>query len=133
MALDAKQRRAIEQLAAGATITAAAKVAGVDRATLSKWVNHDPEFAQDLDRVNTAVSVAVMRNFALLYAVAFEGLEDLLKSDDEAVRMRAVAFVLERGPAARLTGDVGDTSPATPEELDAIYERLTSERAKKTG
>jgi hypothetical protein len=131
MALDSRQRRAIEQLVAGARQEEAAKVAGVNRETISRWLNHDPEFAAELDALNAAMTEGAMRRMASLIDAAIDQVAALLNDADAAIRMRAVAFVFENGPLKKGGAPAESTRVLTPEELaeaDEIAERL---RAKK--
>jgi hypothetical protein len=67
---------AVEALAAGSSVTAAAKAAGVARETVSRWVHHDPIFLAELH--NTRADLAAQTRYAL-----------------EALGMKAVATLCE--------------------------------------
>ena len=120
MPLDAKQRRALEQLAAGARQEDAAKVAGVSRETVSRWVNQDAEFAGELDALNREIGKGVARRIVGMHDDALDRLKKLVDSDDESIAMRAVAFVLEHGPLSKKSeqhAGLGDDRAVTADEL----------------
>ena len=70
------QLLAVEALAGGSSVTAAAKTAGVARETVSRWVHHDPIFLAELH--NTRAELAAQTRYAL-----------------EALGMKAVATLCE--------------------------------------
>jgi hypothetical protein len=96
MALDAKQRRAIELIATGATQTETAKEIGASREAVNKWVNHDPEFAAELEAATEAVSRETLRLMKGRVAKVVSRLDMLVNSDDESVALRAIGMWLEK-------------------------------------
>lgn len=96
MALDAKQRRAIELLAAGHTQGEAAKELDVRRETINKWLNQNAEFAAEYDAVLKAQSAAFVRDMKGAAARVSLRWQSLIDSDDESIALRALLAWVEK-------------------------------------
>lgn len=81
-------------LAAGATVRAAAKKAGVGERTAYRWVE-DPAFRERVDAVRTAMFDRAVSRLAKGAAAAAETLQRLLKAEGESIRLGAARSVLE--------------------------------------
>ena len=89
----ARQRRAIEALTAGSTVTAAADAAHVGRATVYAWLKM-PTFAQALGDSQREARAAAMRLLSGgLSRAALTVLRLTEHAEDEAVRLRAAQTV----------------------------------------
>lgn len=77
------QRIAIEAILAGKTMTAAAKAAGVTRATLWRWLNRDPAFQAALNSFKRETYDQLRMKTASLASLAIDAVEKALRADDE--------------------------------------------------
>jgi len=102
--LTPKQLRALESYTLDGNASAAATAAGVSRKTFYEWMR-DPLFIAELRRLDGAALEHLGRRVMGLGEGAAKALKDALDpSQLIAVRLRAAALVLERGPAlAELT------------------------------
>lgn len=93
MALTPKQARAVDLLAGGSSITDAAAVIGVSRATVHKWIAL-PAVVEALEEVQAeARSRAVRRLSAALDRAAARVVDLADSAEDEGVRLRAACAV----------------------------------------
>lgn len=94
--ITARQRRLIEALLTGKTISQACQVAGVGRRTYYRWVKQ-PHFTEALQQAEADLLTASMRRLLSMQGAAVNGLQDLL--NDPALRpsdrLRAVQMVLD--------------------------------------
>lgn len=94
--ITARQRRLIEALLTGKTISQACQVAGVGRRTYYRWVKQ-PHFTEALQQAEADLLTASMRRLLSMQGAAVDGLQDLL--NDPALRpsdrLRAVQMVLD--------------------------------------
>lgn len=89
-----RQYRAIECLASSPTVAYAAKLAGVGRTTLYRWLK-DPAFKAACERRRAEnLSFTKQRTNELL-AKTFDNLEDMLRSPDPGVRMQVGRIIME--------------------------------------
>jgi transposase-like protein len=89
----ARQRRAIEALVAGATVTAAAETAGVSRQTVYAWMRQG-DFAEALDNAGAEVRRAAVRRLTAALDRAVTTVSRLAETaEDEAVRLRSALAV----------------------------------------
>ena len=92
-ALTPKQARAVDLLAGGSSITDAAAVIGVSRATVHKWIAL-PAVVEALEEVQAeARSRAVRRLSAALDRAAARVVDLADSAEDEGVRLRAACAV----------------------------------------
>jgi hypothetical protein len=81
--ISAQQRRAIEAILSGNTMTDAAKTAGVNRSTVWRWMNKDAEFQSALNSYKReALDQLSMRTTALA-SLAISAVEAALRAGDE--------------------------------------------------
>lgn len=144
--LDGKQTKALEALAAGGSHAAAAAAGGVHRVTVTRWVNHHPEFIAEMNRSRAELLLEVRNAAARLTTASLHVmLEAVLSGDAEAafrwLRLLGAANLLtaETGPldAADVIEDVRlslpnlseraiDQSASVVDAKSVIRERLTS-------
>ena len=108
------QAFAIEALASGATVTAAAGAAGVARETVSRWVHHDPVFIAELHNIQAEMAAQTRLALGMLGMRAVWTLKNALA--DKIVRptnLRAACSVLKM-----LGADRAETlAPTTPQDV----------------
>ena len=94
--LDDAQRRAIRALLAGATMTEAARQAGVTRQTLYRW-QKDEFFQAAYDRERMEISEAFREELRGLYREAVETTRDVLRDPNSvpSLRLRAAKVLLD--------------------------------------
>lgn len=91
--LTAKQQRAVEALAGGASITDAAAAAGVARQTVHKWITL-PAVVEALADVQAEARARAVRRLSAALDRAAARVVDLADSaEDEGVRLRAAIAV----------------------------------------
>jgi hypothetical protein len=114
--LSASQERALSLLLAGSSITVTARVLGLTRQTVSRWV-HSPAFSREFNRQRQQAMAASMQHLSGLVGQSVQALQDgLAPGQDIGVRLRAAAIVLETVGVrhARLV-DLPDVLPADGE------------------
>ena len=131
--LTPKQIQALPLLAAGKTGAQVAKELSVDPATISQWLNHDPDFVEALDSLRWE---SLRTAQAELESTATEAVIELRKlvkdARSEQVRLRAAEFVLTaiglnqgkdffRELKARKPSEVGNKGPL---DIDKVLEGL---------
>ncbi len=93
--LTPKQIQALPLLVAGKTGAQVAKELNVDPATISQWLNHDPDFVETLDSLRWE---SLRTAQAELESTATEAVIELRKlvkdARSEQVRLRAAEFIL---------------------------------------
>jgi hypothetical protein len=115
MAISAKQQRAIAALMTEPTIDAAAKTAGVHRATMFRWLN-DATFCAELRRSADDAIAATVRRLTTLSASAVDVMRDAMGNDMPiGVRLRAADTVLARLFSLRELHDLADRVTALEE------------------
>jgi hypothetical protein len=88
-------------LAAGQTITAAARSAGVHRATVHNWLSTDPAFRAEFDRIRHDLAWEMRDRLIELERLALEELQKILTDPaaSPSVKLRAAMFILNRRPS----------------------------------
>jgi hypothetical protein len=96
-ALPAQQEQAIAALLTGATVTVAARRAGVARQTVHRWLSDDPAFIAEYNLARREMAEAVGQALRLLAAQAVTVLKRTLTSSKTpaAVKVRAAVEVLK--------------------------------------
>jgi hypothetical protein len=96
-ALPVPQEQALAALLTGATVTAAARRAGVARQTVHRWLSDDPAFIAEYNRARREMAEAVDQALRLLSAQAVKVLKRTLTSSrtPEALKVRAAVAVLK--------------------------------------
>jgi transposase len=96
--LSASQSQVIAALAAGRSIAAAAREAGVHRSTIHLWVNNQPPFAEALADAQQETRDHLDQQTRDLSAKAFDTIRQILDDPkaSPSVRLRAALAVLER-------------------------------------
>ncbi|MFN3322010.1 MAG: SEC-C metal-binding domain-containing protein [Bryobacteraceae bacterium] len=141
--LTPSQLRAIQALAAGATVTAAAEAAEVHRDTIYEWRRSRPAFASAVAGAKAACEAQLHEQLAALAHLALAALQQLLQdsSTPPAVRLRAALAVLRRPhfehkdwnipvPAEPLSDSHGQ--PAAP-EAGGAPRRIVEESTPRNG
>jgi hypothetical protein len=155
--ISARQERALDFLAAGATITQAAKEIGVSRQTLSAWVNRDPFFRAALnerradlwrsgqDRLRSMVHTAlgaVGRGLAgdegwrpglkLLEMMGFHGDYGQIGHTDPITYVDEAAHARRPDPLDALIGEYGE-KPVSEGERRRVLDDLAREGVLDSG
>lgn len=91
--LTPQQIQALELLLAGQTITQTANTVGVDRVTVSRWKNTDPEFAAAYNDGLLSSWDATHKRLIDARGLAITRLEQLLEADD-AIALKAAAALV---------------------------------------
>lgn len=95
--LTPRQIKALGVLADGKSCTEAAKAAGVNAATVYRWITHDPAFGAALRRMEGDLLQTLGRRLALMGESVGKALEDGLDPKQTiTVRLRAADIVLSR-------------------------------------
>ncbi len=108
------QSLAVEALAGGSSVTAAAKVAGVARETVSRWVHHDPVFIAELQNIRAELALQTRCALEALGMRSIAALREALQNQFMLPsRLRAACAVLKL-----LGADRAETlAPTTPLEV----------------
>ena len=122
--LSPAQMTAVEALLAGKTNTAAAAEAGVDRATVHRWLKDDFAFQAELNRGRREMRRATFGNLERLAAKAAECLEKAIDQGD----VKAALEVLKRLQLFA-SNRIGSDDPA---ELAAEAEQATKRQGELT-
>ena len=83
-----RQQAVLMLLSLGLIQSAAARKAGVDPITVSRWTRQ-PEFIRRFKGLMQGIDEVVSERVKVGYALAIETLNDLLQSKDKSVRRRA--------------------------------------------
>ena len=119
--LSGPQVTAIGELMSGGDHQQAADAAGVHRVTVSKWVNHHPEFQAELNRRRKELLDQRADRIRLMDEIALEHLHKRIeKGDDDAIKTWI---------KARSLGRI-DTSGVGPLDSEGILAEETHRRAK---
>jgi transposase-like protein len=108
-ALDPKQIQAIEALAGGASVTDAARRAGVDRSTIYLWMGNSGDFKAQLNLARRECADTMRARLRELAEDAVKTVRELMKSTDvsAAVRLKAALSVLQSvGAMDEFRGDL---------------------------
>jgi hypothetical protein len=91
-----RQQRALNALLAGLDDTAAAAAANVQRPTLNKWKNHDPDFIAALNLARADLADGFLDGLRALYVDAVSVIRDALDAENPpAVRLRAAEAIIK--------------------------------------
>ena len=95
-ALTQPQLAALETLAAGATVTAAAQAAGVHRSTVYNWVRDNASFSAALRHSKIQAAEVIDDEIRELAALAIDTIRQLLASEKTpaATKLKAAQYVL---------------------------------------
>jgi hypothetical protein len=107
-ALSPAQHVALGALMTGQTITDAAQAAGVNRETVSRWLNHDAAFQAELGRQRAALHAAVDDRLRNLTSQALDTLENLLTVGSHDTKFKVALAVLHLAEGTRRR--IGPTS-----------------------
>jgi hypothetical protein len=113
-ALTAEQRAAIEVLASGGTVAAAAAASGVERRVADAWRTDDPVFVAELNARKQDRLDRVQGRLRGLAEKAVEAVERMIVDDSlpAAVRLRAVQLVLDAAGGLRKADAIGPCIPS---------------------
>ena len=91
------QREALKHLQAGATVTAAAKAAGVHRSTIYEWRHEHPAFSCALYYAKRDAAHAAADDIRELATLAIDTIRQILTSDkaSASVKLKAAQYVLQ--------------------------------------
>lgn len=129
--LPPKQIPALEALLTGASVTDAAEQAGVDRTTVSRWKNQDPNFMAALNAGTAELRDEMERRMDHLTRSAVDTVAEAIENGDVVT---ARQFLRGRGLLDRDPPPTGPTDPellAMKKMLDRVYARET-ERALRS-
>ncbi len=108
------QSLAIEALAGGSNVTAAAKAAGVTRETVSRWMHHDPVFITELHNIQVEMATQTRCALEALGMRSIETLSNALQNNFvQSTALRAACAVLKILGANRAE----TLEPTTPQEV----------------
>lgn len=93
--LTAKQRAAISALMSGASVSGAAKTAGVDRSTLHRWMRGHTAFHREMETLGDEAFLSVRHRLTGVAEKAVERLEIGILANDPAL-IGANAQLLEK-------------------------------------
>lgn len=98
-----RQRIAIRELVAGATVTDAARVAGVLRQTVHRWMADDERFRAAMSDAEAEALNAFQRGLVRLGDKAIVALEAVFDDSDasHAEKLRAVGLIAMHAPKLR--------------------------------
>ena len=118
------QERVLAGLLGGATVTAAARAAKVDRATIHRWFAEDPVFIATYNSCRNEMADAVRQEIRFLAAEAIKTLRSVLTDEatPAAVRLKAAGEVLKLVMEENLTG------PSNVEDAEAALEKSVMDR-----
>ena len=121
--LSPNQLAAIAALVNGASVTDAAKRAGVDRTTLHRWRSGDSRFVAELNRAKQEALDAVRGEMRNALADAAKVVRELITSADTppSIRLRASLALLESA-GALAPESIGPTT------VEAVETRWTEEK-----
>ena len=90
-----KQLRAIELLLAGMSDSEVAEKLNVNRSTIFRWKKDDPLFIATYNQFVDSINQASLKKEIEIRNLALEAMKELLKSKDDAVRLRAAKECLQ--------------------------------------
>jgi hypothetical protein len=125
--LTPQQAAVCDLLAGGRTLTDAAAVVGVDRATVSQWTNHNLLFQASLNQRRQQLWADIVEGLRGLLPQALAVLQEELEGQGPG-RLTAAVHLLK---CTGLYGQVGaPTGPATVEDVEQAQRRQALERAR---
>jgi len=92
------QAQVVAALAAGATVSSAARQADIHRTSIHHWIRNHPEFKAAAEQAQAEYTFALRDEMRELSALALKTLRDVLERSDfsPAVRVKAALAVLNR-------------------------------------
>lgn len=113
------QAQVVRSLAAGRSVSAAAREAGLHRSTIHNWLNQSPAFVEAVRQARLDFQIELSGQLLDLSAAALESLRGLLSNPDTppAVRLRAALAILDRPLPAPAGFD--ETNPIAPAGVPA--------------
>ena len=113
-----RQERAMHVLLAGGDDTAAAQAANVQRPTLNRWKNHDPDFISAMNIARRDLADGFADSLRALYGDAVAVIRDALDAENPpAVRLRAAEAIIKN-----LAPPDGDTDPEAIRARWAVHQ-----------
>lgn len=96
---------AVELIIKGESVTKTAELVGVTRETVSRWVNHDPEFKALMAEAHQGAVAAMHHRLAGLTDTAVTTLADICKDPDHrpADRINAAKIILDKVAPSDIT------------------------------
>ena len=94
--LTQKQRHALPCIAAAPSLTDAARLAGIERRTIYRWLEQEP-FRQELTRLRSATASIATGELQAAVLHSISVLVDLTRSSNETIRFRASRHLLNLG------------------------------------
>ncbi len=118
------QERVLAALLGGATVTAAARSADVDRATVHRWLSDDPAFIAAYNSYRLEMVDSVRQEVRFLAADAVKALRSVLSdgSAPAAVKLKAAGEVL------KLIFDETPIGPTNVEDVEAAMKKRELDR-----
>lgn len=125
--LNRRQARAVLALAAGHSVSATAKLAGVTRQTVSEW-QAVPKFRAALDALTQDAADQTREELRRLTLEATETLRTLLRNGaSESVRLRAALAVLDLTGVARTSGPAEPIFDPSRRDLGTVLDEIERE------
>ena len=115
--LNVTQRKAIQLLLSGSTVTAAARELGIDRTTIYVWRRSHPHFFCVLNRAQSVQQQSFEGDLQDLAAAALDSVREILTSPQTpvAIRLRAAQTILNLANRPHHQS----APPSVPDEEDA--------------
>jgi len=111
--LPPQQTRALAALLGGATITAVADSAGVDRTTVHRWLRDDPDFQAACNAVRRGLRREVE---ASIERVVHQAIETVSAAIEEGDVRAALAILKGAGVLGGYSSEIGPEDPTEVEE-----------------
>lgn len=119
------QAQVVRSLAAGRSVSAAAREAGLHRSTIHNWLNQSPAFSEAVRQARQDFQNELSDQLLELSAAALESLRGLLSNPETppAVRLRAALAILDRPLPAPAGFD--ETNPIAPAAAPATAQPIS--------
>lgn len=118
--LSNEQNQVIESLIYGKSRDEAARDAGIENEAIDQWFETDSSFVASLNQRQQSNHAEHIRQLRSMTDDALGALENLLKSENESVKLRAAALVLKTVGLEELKAPSGS---ATVEAVEADWKR----------
>ena len=118
------QNVVVGHLLAGETQREAARLAGVNEETVSRWRKGNPDFVAELNRRRQGIWAATEERILNLRTRGIEAVERLLESEDDRVQFQAAQFVLAMT-------DKAPGGPTVSSDVEASWRRRELSRASR--
>jgi hypothetical protein len=125
-ALEPRQALALEQLLAGASVTKAAEVAGVDRSSLHRWRREDPVFQAAYNAARRDLRGEVASRLQILAGAALEAVERAIRDGDARIALGVLKGL------GLLTGNPPPIGPADPAEVASLRQVAVRHRERES-